>query len=358
MKLTQLTVALAACLLASCASLVGPEPTTLRDAAKGSFKMGVALPYRVLRDAQASGNAGREFNRLVCENEMKFESLQPREGQFTFEQADALVKFAEEHDMEIHFHTLVWHAQTPQWVFRGPDGQQASKELVLQRLKTHIKTVMEHYKGKIATWDVVNEAYNQDGSLRFSPWRSALGDDYLRICFQAAREADPKAVLIYNDFDMPHKGKREAVAKMFADFKKEGIIDGLGLQTHWNATWPTMEDAEATLKAFSDVGAKIYISEMDINTQQGMRNSGLGLVRTSEAEGGQGAIADPDQALADRYAQLFGLFLKYKKNVEAVTLWGIADHYSWIHGQPLIFDSKNEKKKAYFSVLETLKKNR
>ncbi len=222
------------------------EPTRLRDAAEGLFLIGNAAPTRAFSDLIASDILAQDFNRLTCENEMKFDATEPQEGQFNFRAGDTLVEFAQKHNMKVHGHTFMWHSQTPQWVFQdssAPNGR-ASRELVLKRLENHIRGLMTHWKGKIDSWDVCNECFEDDGRVRAAGgfggnWRAAIGDDYMEQAFKIADKVakelgEEKVLLVYNDFNMYKPGKVQAVVKMVNDFKAKGIrIDAIGMQAHW-----------------------------------------------------------------------------------------------------------------------------
>ncbi len=338
----------------------------LRKAAEGLFLIGNALPTRAFSDVIASDIAAQDFNRLTCENEMKWDATEPQEGQFRFEAGDQLVEFAQKHGMKVHGHTFLWHSQTPNWVFQDPNGGRASRELVLKRLENHIRALMTHWKGKIDSWDVCNECYEDDGRVRApggfgGNWRQAIGDDYMEQAFKIADKVakeigDEKVLLVYNDFNMYKPGKRDAVVKMVNDFKAKGIrIDAIGMQAHWQSNDdPSIETIEAAFKAYASTGCKIIISEMDINTRNGFRNSGRGLERDDSVQGNADSSAD---ALAKRYADVFDLFVKYHKDIYAVTLWGIGDSWSWLRGgQPLVFDNNLDPKPCYYSVLKSLQK--
>ena len=337
-------------------------PVRLRDASEGLFLIGTALPTRAFSDLITTDIVSQDFNRLTCENEMKFDATEPSEGNFRFEQGDTLVNFAEKYGMEVHGHTFLWHSQTPQWVFQNPNDGRPLRDVVLQRLENHIRALMTHWKGKIQSWDVCNECFEDDGRPRgFSPWRQNIGDDYMeqafRIADKVAKElGEEKVLLVYNDFNMYKPGKVQAVVNMVNDFKAKGVrIDAIGMQAHWQSNDdPDIATIEAAFKAYAATGCKIIISEMDINTRNGFRNSGRGLERDDSVQGNADASAD---ALAKRYKDVFDLFVKYHESIYAVTLWGIGDSWSWLRGgQPLIFDGNLDPKPCYYSVLESLKK--
>ena len=351
--------------LSAVALQAADEPTRLRDAAEGLFYIGNAAPTRAFSDLIASDILAQDFNRLTCENEMKFDATEPQEGQFNFRAGDTLVEFAQKYGMKVHGHTFMWHSQTPQWVFQNPNDGRSMREVVLQRLENHIRGLMTHWKGKIDSWDVCNECFEDDGRVRAAGgfggnWRAAIGDDYMeqafRIADKVAKElGEEKVLLVYNDFNMYKPGKVQAVVKMVNDFKAKGVrIDAIGMQAHWQSNDdPSIETIEAAFKAYAATGCKIIISEMDVNTQRGFRNSGRGLERDDSAQG----VDANAEALAKRYADLFDLFVKYHDSIYAVTLWGIGDSWSWLrNGEPLLFDRNLDPKPCYYSVLESLKK--
>ncbi len=345
-----------AALAVACSSgnTAAPESTdTLRGASQGHFQIGVALPTRALNNKEASAIAAKHFNRVVAENEMKWDTIEPQEGKFNFAPGDQLVAFAQKNGMAVHGHCLVWHSQTPAWVFRGEDGKQVTKEVLLKRLKNHITAVLTHYKGKVATWDVVNEAFNDDGTLRRSQWSNILGPDFIKTAFEMAREVDPDITLIYNDYSMPNDSKRAGIIKYINEANKDKkVIDGIGLQGHWDLNYPNAELAERTIKECAATGCRLVVSELDLNTNRGFRNSGRGLERVEGANDAN--ISDMNRALRDRYAEIFKIFCKYQDSIDAVTVWGIADNYSWIRGEPLLFDSKLQAKPAVDAVIKVL----
>ena len=354
------------CLSAVAFQAQAADETRLRDAAEGLFLIGNAAPTRAFSDLIASDILAQDFNRLTCENEMKFDATEPQEGQFNFRAGDTLVEFAQKYGMKVHGHTFMWHSQTPQWVFQNPNDGRPLRDVVLQRLENHIRALMTHWKGKIDSWDVCNECFEDNGNIhapgRFGGnWRQAIGDDYMeqafRIADKVAKEiGDERVLLVYNDFNMYKPGKVQGVVKMVNDFKAKGIrIDAIGMQAHWQSNDdPSVATIEAAFKAYAATGCKIIISEMDINTRNGFRNSGRGLERDDSVQGNADASAD---ALAKRYKDVFDLFVKYHKDIYAVTLWGIGDSWSWLRGgQPLIFDGNLDPKPCYYSVLESLKK--
>jgi alpha-N-arabinofuranosidase len=342
----------------------------LRDAFKGKFLIGTAVGTYVLR-GQSSETAAlvqRHFDAVTAENAMKPDALQPREGQFTFADADRLVEMAEKSGAAVVGHTLVWHSQTPRWFFEGPNGQPASRELVLERMRTHIKTVVGRYKGRIKQWDVVNEAINDGpGVLRDSPWRRAIGDDYIAEAFRAAHEADPDAVLVYNDYNIELGYKRPKALELLKQLIEQKVpIHGVGIQAHWRLPSPPLAEAEEAIKQFSALGLKVMITELDIGVLP-TKYQGADISARETMTPEQAAVVNPytqslpddvSQQLAEAYRKSFELFGRYKSVIGRVTLWGTHDGESWLNNfpiqgrtdYPLLFDRRLQPKPAFFAV--------
>ncbi|MEN2985032.1 MAG: endo-1,4-beta-xylanase, partial [Dictyoglomaceae bacterium] len=246
------------------------EVPALKDIYKDYFKIGFMVSYPklvVLKEAQII--AKKHLTSLTSGNDFKPENLQPKEGEFTFQIADEYVKFAEENNIGLRGHTLVWHEQTPNWFFVDKDGKPTSKELLLKRLETHIKTVVGRYKGKMYAWDVVNEAIdpNQPDGYRRNKWFEIIGPEYIEKAFIWAHEADPNAKLFYNDYDTENPRKRHLIFNLVKNLKEKGIpIHGIGIQGHINIERPLVSDMEETIKLFSSIpGIEIHITELDIS---------------------------------------------------------------------------------------------
>ena len=338
----------------------------LKDVFKDDFKIGAAVSRNVSdgNDLKAIQLLKQQFNSVTAENVMKFSMIHPEEKRFNFKAADKLVDIAMDSEMQVHGHTFVWHNQTPKWVFEDGNGKDVSREVLLNRMKEHIKVLGARYKGKVFSWDVVNEAFNDDGTLRDSPWKRIIGDDYIEMAFRFADKYVPDAKLYYNDYGMTGKGKRDATIKLVKDLRSKGVrIDGVGMQGHWNLYSPRIDQIELSLKAFTELGVMIHISELDVDV--------LPWTTISEGEVKQvdnqkkydpyrgGLPADINIRLSERYSEIFSLFLKYKDSVGKVTFWGISDGYSWkndfpVRGRvnyPLLFDRSYEPKDAFRSVI-------
>ena len=360
--LTLAAVASAALLFAADA-----PKTNLSKLYERDFLIGVALPQNVT--SQPSGDqakfAASQFNCLTPENLMKWDATEPQEGKFNFGPSDELVRYAQKNKMKIHGHTLIWHSQTPDWVFRGPDGKPASRELVLKRMKNHIETVMKRYKGKIDAWDVVNEAFNEDGTLRNSKWKQTVGDDFIEKAFEFARAADPSAKLVYNDYNAYNPSKRDGIARLARELKKKGLIDAVGMQGHWQLNHPDTKLIEEAIKKYAAAGVMVMVTEMDIDVLPSAGYTGADISQNREYQDRlnpytNGLPDDVSKKLTERYEALFKLFLKHSKSIYSVTLWGLNDGSSWLNGfpvrgrtnHPLLFDRQMKAKPCYDALIK------
>jgi Beta-1,4-xylanase len=327
----------------------------LKEAFKGKFLIGVALNNNQTtgRDTIANKLILKNFNSIVAENCMKSEVVQPIEGQFDFSQADQFVNFGEQHGMFIIGHTLIWHSQAPGWFFKDEKGRQVSREVLIDRMHKHINTVVSRYKGRVKAWDVVNEAINDDGSYRESPFFKIIGKDFIKLAFQFAHEADPNAQMNYNDYNMALPGKREAVVKMVKDLKDQGIrIDAVGMQGHLGLDFPTVDEFEKSIVAFSEANVKIMITELDLSILPSpWSKMGANVADNAEYKDKtnpyvNGVPADKNAVWENVYNNFFKLFIKHSDKIIRVTLWGLTDKDSWknnwpIRGRkdyPLLFD--------------------
>jgi endo-1,4-beta-xylanase len=360
LNLNFLAILLTAALLAVAATAWSADTlVTLKDAYKDCFMIGVALNQRQFteRDATAAALVKRQFNSISPENVMKWESIHPRSGPdgYDFAAADRYVEFGEKNGMFIVGHTLIWHGQTPRWVFQGEGANAITREALLERMRDHIHAVVGRYKGRIKAWDVVNEALNEDGTLRQSKWYRIIGEDYIEKAFEYAHEADPDAELRYNDFSIENEPKRKGAIALVKKLQaKKAPISGLGSQTHANLTWPSAELLDTALTEFAELGIPISITELDvIASQSGQRIRSAEVSQNAQAGGG-GIVDNANQKLADQYGSLFSVFLKHRKNIKLVTFWGVTDRDSWrSFGAPLLFDREGKPKKCFETVIQT-----
>jgi endo-1,4-beta-xylanase len=346
------------------------NPPSLKNVFKNDFLIGAALNENQFteRDAQGVKIITGQFNSITPENALKWASIHPQAGSYKFDGADAYVAFGTKYRMFIIGHTLVWHNQTPRWVFQDDKGNEVDRETLLQRMRDHIHTVVGRYKGRIKGWDVVNEALNEDGTLRQSPWMKIIGEDYLVKAFHFAHEADPQAQLYYNDYSLENEAKRDGAIKLIKNLKAAGIpIYAVGLQGHDKMDWPSVAQQDATIAAFAALGIKVNITELDIDVlPRTNRSQAADVSMTADMQADLNPYANglPDsmqQSLANRYAELFQVFLKHRDAIDRVTFWGVTDGDSWLNNwpvkgrtsYPLLFDRAGQPKPAFDAVIKT-----
>ncbi len=323
------------------------EIPSLKEVFKDYFTVGVGLEPNAL--IRYGDKIPYHFDSLTPGNSMKPDATQPTQGNFQFGRGDQIVDFAQEYDMEVHGHTLVWHSQTPAWFFQE-NGQFVSRETAIERMRNHIYTVVGKYKGIVKEWDVVNEPIADDGSgLRNSPWYQAIGKDYIKLAFQFAHEADPDAKLVLNDYNIEVPGKREAFINLVKELLAEGVpIHAIGIQGHWQLGWPSADSIRQSLEMYSELGLEIQITELDISVYAWGDNSML-----------PGMTLDLLKRQADRYQTLFNIFKDFDQ-IKKVTTWGFADDDTWLDNHPvrgrkdwpMMFDIDQKPKEAFWRVVE------
>ena len=300
----------------------------------------------------------RHFNVFVYENEMKPEAMQPVEGRFVFDKADALASYAQNQNVKLRGHTLVWHNQYPKWFFQDSTdpSKQTSREILLSRIENHIKTIVSRYKGKIDSWDVVNEVIDDNGNLRDSQYLKIIGsDEYIRKAFQWAREADPRAKLFINDYNIEYKGpKQDALYNLVKTMKDEGVpIDGVGLQAHISVGFPTVNDIRNAIRRFASLGVKVQITELDMS------------IYGSSSDPKKEADREILLEQAAKYRELFTMFQEEATagNLDMVVLWGLSDDRTWLNNfpvagrtdYPLLFGKDLRAKPAYWAIMDPTK---
>lgn len=362
-SLFAIVIALTAC------STQQPEEQSLKSALEGKFYIGTALntPQIMGQDSASLKIIHNHFNSIVAENCMKSGPIHPEEDTYDFELADRFVEFGVKNDMYIVGHCLVWHSQAPDWLFVDDEGKDVSREVLIERMKNHIFTVVGRYKGRVDAWDVVNEAFEDDGSWRKSKFHEIIGEDFMDLAFQFAHEADPDAELFYNDYSMFHEGKRNSVIQLVNDFKEKGIrIDGVGMQAHYGLDFPTIQEFENSIVSLASTGVDVHITELDIDVLPSHDWSiGADVRESFEYLEKMNPYPDglPDSvsmALNNRYLDFFNLFLKHEDKIKRVTLWGLADHHSWknnwpIRGRtnyPLLFDREYNPKPVVDDIID------
>lgn len=315
---------------------------------EGYFDMGVAITSSLIDDPQKANLIKRHFNSVTAEYEMKWTSLQPSEGTFNFIKADKIVSFAETNGMKVRGHCLCWHNQVPDWVFK--DGQAtASKEIILQRLRTHITTVLTHFRGKVYAWDVVNEAIGDGSSVyRLSQWYNSCGEDYIIEAFKAARAADPNAKLFYNDYSAVDPVKREKIYNLLLKLKELNLIDGIGLQGHWNIDYPSASLIRDAFNRYRSLGIELQITELDVS------------VYSSSTESQSFYTDALAQKQCTAYYRYFNEFRDFRNDITSVSFWGLADDHTWLDNfpvpgrknYPLLFDVNLDPKPPYFTIID------
>ena len=260
------------CLFMCCITTTSPGQTepALKDVFKKDFLIGAAINESHSSEP-ANGNCEvalikKHFNSISPENVLKWGSIHPAPDHYNFGPADRYVEFGVKNGMFIIGHVLVWHNQTPAWVFKDEQVNPPSRDALLQRMHDHIFTVVSRYKGKIGGWDVVNEAVDEDGTLRQSPWLKIIGEDYLLKAYQFAHEADPNAQLYYNEYSLENAPKRAGAIALIKKLQAQGApIAGIGLQGHYKMEWPAPGDVDATIEALGKLGLKVMITELDVD---------------------------------------------------------------------------------------------
>ncbi len=335
----------------------------LKDHYKQAFYIGVALDSNQIRetDSLVTKVITKEFNSITPENIMKSMFIHPKKDTFNFSISDKFIAFGKKYGNHIHGHTLVWHSQLSPWFKKIEDSAEMTAALT-----NHIHTIVGRYKGMINSWDVVNEALNEDGTLRKTHFLDALGTDYLASAFKWAAEADPEAELFYNDYNMTKPEKRAGAIKLVKELQAKGIkIDGVGMQGHWSLESPSLELIEESILDYASLGVKVAITELDINVLQNHWDVvGADVNQNFEGDESMNPYTNglPEAIkikLAKRYSDIFKLFLKHKDKISRVTFWGVHDGHSWLNNwpikgrtnYPLLIDRALKPKQAYDSVM-------
>lgn len=347
---------------------------TLKGAFEDAFMTGTALNRKQIfgTDVNGIGLIKAHYNAITPENITKWSLIHPKPGEYNFEPADRFVEFGEENGMFMVGHTLIWHSQVPDWVFRDKHGNFLDREALLERMRDHIHTVVGRYKGRFQAWDVVNEALNEDGSLRESHWYNIIGKDYLIKAFEYAYEADPDAELYYNDYSLENPSKRAGAVRLIKYLQDNNVpVTGIGTQGHWHLSQPSIEEIERTILEFAEMEIDVMVTELDIDVLPAAWNyQGADISRVAEMEEGLDPYTDrlPEdvqQELAERYKDIFELFLKHNNLITRVSFWGVTDGDSWknnfpVRGRtnhPLLFDREWQPKPAFYKIIESANRN-
>lgn len=327
----------------------------LKDYYEDYFTIGAAVSPQGLKRPEEAQLIIQHFGSMTPENAMKMGPIHPREDFYFWRDADSIVAFARQHHLKLRGHTLCWHNQAPRWMFidsslNPPDT--VSKELLFKRLKEHITAVVTRYKDVIYAWDVVNEVIsdNPNEYFRNSQWYKICGEEFVEKAFIYAHEADPNALLFYNDYNETNPVKREKILRMVKGLKDKGIpIDGVGLQSHWSIHDLSEGQVDSTLSEFAKLGLKVQITELDIKVQPGGNAARNDTARTYNPE--------REKLQTEQYEMVFRLLRKYRNVISGVTFWNVSDKYSWLDRRgggkayPLLFDTAYQPKKAYYQVV-------
>ncbi len=343
------------------------QETSLKSVFNKDFYIGAAINNGQIRgdDELAISLLKKEFNSITPENDLKWENIHPSPDSFFWDIADQYVLLGEKNNMHIVGHTLLWHSQLAPWMHDINDSL-----ALVDHITNHIKSIVARYKGRIHSWDVVNEALNEDGTLRKSIFLERLGKEYLPLAFKLAAMADPDAELIYNDYNLWKPEKRAGVVSLVKTLKAAGVkIDGVGMQGHWSLTGPSVKDIENSIIAFSELGVKVSITELDITALPNPWDLEGAAVEQNydryigdkmmDPYGTKNAPDSLQKKIAERYHEIFQLFLKHRNKIGRITFWGVNDQQSWLNNwpikgrtnYPLLFNRLFQPKPAYEIVI-------
>lgn len=350
-------------LLSPAASLAQNATPSLKQTFANDFLIGTALSIRQIegKDPKATQLVKQQFNAATPENIMKAEIIHPKWDEYNFKPADQLLQYAKEQQLVVNGHTLIWHSQLP--VFARRIQRVDSFKLFFTQ---HINTVASRYKGKLQSWDVVNEALNEDGTMRPSIFLKLLGEDFVTEAFRLAAIADPTAELYYNDYNNEQPAKRAGCIKLIKKIQEAGVkIDGVGIQGHWHLGKIPLKDIEESILEYAALGIKVAITELDVEVlKRNFQGADVSQRMQSDSTLNPYSTGLPDsvqQQLAADYESLFKLFLKHKDKISRVTFWGVEDGQSWLNGwpvrgrtnYPLLFDRNYQPKPAFYKVIQT-----
>lgn len=346
------------------------ENRGLKDYYSGRFLMGAALFPELFDDPISSELIKSHFSSITPENDMKWGLLHPNLNEYQFDRADRIAEFSQAHGLKLIGHTLVWHSQLGRGVFtkEGSKDQNhlVDREILLNRIKDHIFTVAGRYQGKVHGWDVVNEALNEDGTFRESNFFKIAGETFIEKAFEYAQQADPHAELYYNDYNLVIPAKRRGAIRIIKNLQEKGLrIDAVGIQAHWDLTFPSLEEIEKSIIQFSELGIMVMFTELDVSvlpSPWNMPSADVNIRHENDVNMNPYPEGLPDSASeeqAKRYRDIFAVFNKHKDKISRVTFWGLHDGISWknnfpVFGRtdyPLIFDREMKPKKAYWELI-------
>lgn len=368
-------VFLIACILTltSVLPLTAGSNKTLKDALGRYFLIGAAVNIDQIweRNPDEADIVKKNFNSIVAENCMKGEEIHPEENRFFWDDADRLMKFAEDNGLAVTGHCLIWHSQPPVWMFTDERGDTVSRDVLIDRMHRHISEVVGRYKGRILGWDVVNEIFNDNGTFRETPYYRIIGPEYVELAFKFAHEADPDAELYINDYSLAKPAKREAVCRIVKKLKSEGYrVDGIGMQSHNGLDYPDLEEYEKSIDAFAACGVKVMITELDLNVLPNPESFGGAEIsqnfKYAEALNPykDGLPEKVEKEFEQRYLDIFKIYYRHRGQISRVTLWGVTDTSSWLNdfpvpgrvNYPLLFGRDNKAKPVVGKIIEIFKK--
>jgi endo-1,4-beta-xylanase len=327
----------------------------LKDYYEDYFPIGVSVgPYNLNGDD--STIVIQEFAGITAENIMKMGPIHPEPDEYNWAPADAMMAFAERHGLKVRGHTLCWHSQTGRWLFQDAEGQDVTKEVLLDRLKDHIFNVAGRYKDQIYAWDVVNEVISDqaDEFLRQSKWYEICGEEFIYKAFEYAHEAAPDALLFYNDYSATNPVKRDKIVRLIRQMQERGIpIHGMGMQGHWSIFHPSEQELRDAIKAYSDLGLQVQITELDMSVYPSGRQE-------KDPNETYAFTPEQEQKQIEQYKMIFEVFRDFKDVITGVTFWNVSDRRSWLDNfpvrgrknYPLLFDQEGKRKKAYEAVVD------
>lgn len=369
-RLCALVAIIGALLVAGCAEAQTPSSSSipsLKETFKNDFLIGAAINTQQIleKDPKAAELIPQQFSTITPENIMKAEIIHPQWDKYNFDLADKIVEYGKKNNIKVNGHTLIWHSQLPAFMRTMKDADSVKTYFI-----NHITTIARHYDGKISSWDVVNEALNEDGTIRKSIFSEKLGDDFVVEAFRLAQKAAPHTELYYNDYNIEQPKKRAGAIALIKKIQAAGVrIDGVGIQGHWRASNIPLKEIEESIKEFSALGIKVMFTELDLGVLPNPWDSDAADVNMKAEYNAKmnpyvNGLPDSMQAkLTTGYEDLFKLFLKYKNNVSRITFWGVNDGQSWLNGwpipgrtnYPLLFDREFKPKRAFYAVIETKK---
>ena len=361
-----ITLIIIICLFSNGNFIKVSKNSSLSEKFKNYFFVGAAINKDQIlqKDEKSNSIIKQNFNTLSPENVMKWMFIQPKPNIFYFDDSDKYVQFGLDNNMHIVGHALIWHSQIADFMNSIKDSTE-----MMQHVNNHISTLVNRYKGKVDTWDVVNEALNEDGTLRESIFLKVLGENYLETVYKMAEKHDSNADLAYNDYNLCEPKKRKGAIKLIKSLQKNGAkINSVGIQAHWQLTSPSLEEIETSILAFSKLGVKVMFTELDISVLPSPwdQNGAEVSQNFKNFEGDKKMNPFPKNLpnsmktkLAERYENIFKLFLKHKEKISRVTFWGVTDKFSWLNdwpikgrtNYPLLFDRNYKEKKAYHRIM-------